>query len=86
MSVAAARVICYTPAVAARRRKGKLDNAVREAVAAVGGVIEACALLKVSNRTLYRWMEEGEIPFSKPCLLLSDASDISARRLAGLDD
>ena len=72
--------------MAAKRRKGKPDNAVRQAVSAVGGVIETCAVLKVTNRTLYRWMEEGEVPFSKPCLLLAEASGVSARRLAGLED
>ena len=72
--------------MAAKRRKASPDNAVRQAVSAVGGVVEACAILKVTNRTLYRWMEESEIPFSKPCLLLSEASGVSARRLAGLED
>ena len=55
-------------------------NAVREAVEKVGGIIEACAILKVSNRTLARWMADGRIPLLDPALKLAEVSGIPVER------
>jgi len=30
-------------------------------------VIEVCTYLKVSRRTVYRWMENGEVPYFHDC-------------------
>ena len=60
--------------------KRKADNPVREAVEKVGGIIEVCALLKVSNRTLARWMADGRIPLLDPALKLAEASGIPVER------
>jgi hypothetical protein len=67
-----------------RRRSGR--NPVEEAIEAVGGVIKACAIAGTTPTTMYAWLRAGRVRLAKPCLLLSDASGVSARRLAGLAD
>ena len=68
------------------RRRGKGGNPVQEAVDAVGGIIKACALAGTTPTTMYAWLKAGHVRLAKPCLLLADASGVSARRLAGLED
>jgi len=55
-------------------------NVAAQAVEKVGGIIEACAILKVSNRTLARWMQRGRIPLLEPALKLAEASGIPVQR------
>jgi transcriptional regulator with XRE-family HTH domain len=57
-----------------KRRNPAQPNAVREAVEQVGGIIEASALLRVSNVTISRWMRMGRIPNLDAALKLSKAS------------
>jgi hypothetical protein len=69
----------------AQRRGGKGENPVRDAVDAVGGIIKACALAGTTPTTMYAWLRAGHVRLAKPCLLLAEASGVSARRLAGLE-
>lgn len=60
-------------------------NDVQRAVDKAGGVIKTCALLEVSNATLFRWMASGSIPSLGPALVLSKASGVPVERFAGLE-
>ena len=78
--------------MASARRRTPAANPVRDAVARLGGVIEVCAILRVSNRTLFRWMRRGVVADAAPALRLAEALGGSAaeqlaraRRLAGLE-
>lgn len=53
---------------------GTLDALVKKK----GGVVEVCAVLKVSNRTLYRWCEEDEVPLLKEALGLAELAATDA--------
>ena len=69
--------------MAGRKRAPRAErNSVREAVEKVGGIIEACALLKVSNRTLARWLATGSIRRLDVALKLAKASGIPLERFA----
>ena len=61
-------------------------NAVAEAIVALGGDLEAVIKLRVQPRTLARWKAEGRIPNAEWVFKVADASGVSARRLAGLED
>ena len=68
----------------AGRRKGKGErNAVRDAVERIGGIVPACALLMVSNRTLARWLATGSIPQLDAALKLAKASGVPVQKFAG---
>lgn len=70
----------------AERRRRKGGNPVEVAVDAVGGIIKACAIAGTTPPTMYAWLKAGKVRLAMPCLLLSEASGVSARRLAGLED
>jgi hypothetical protein len=65
-----------------KRRVRGARNPVREAVEKVGGIIEACAILKVSNRTLARWLAAGHVPQLDAALRLAQASGMPVQRFA----
>jgi hypothetical protein len=64
----------YGPGSKAKQRDATTPNAVREAVDRVGGIIEASALLRVSNVTISRWIRAGRIPNLDAALKLAEAS------------
>jgi hypothetical protein len=68
--------LMYGTGSKAKRRNATARSAVREAVERVGGIIDACALLRVSNVTLFRWMKIGSIPNLDLALKLSKASGV----------
>lgn len=45
-----------------RQRSGAGKAVIAETIDRCRGIIEFCAKLKVSNRTAYRWRDDGEIP------------------------
>jgi hypothetical protein len=65
-----------------RRRMASKANGVREAVERVGGVIEASALLRVSNVAVFRWMRTGRVPSLDAALKLSRASGVPIERFS----
>jgi transcriptional regulator with XRE-family HTH domain len=65
-----------------KRRSIAQPNAVREAVERVGGIIEASALLRVSNVTISRWMRTGWIPNLDAALKLAEESGIPVERFS----
>jgi hypothetical protein len=65
-----------------KRRNAAKPNAVREAVEHLGGVIEASALLRVSNVTVFRWMRLGYVPNLAAALKLARASGFPVERFS----
>jgi hypothetical protein len=61
-------------------------NAVVDAIVALGGDLEAVVKLKIPPRTLARWKAKGKIANAKWVFRVADASGVSARRLAGIED
>jgi hypothetical protein len=69
-----------------RQAKARKVNAVVEAIVALGGDLEAVVKLKIPPRTLARWKARGRITNAQWVFRVADASGVSARRLAGLED
>jgi hypothetical protein len=67
------------------RKAGKGPHGVTDAVKAVGGPVQAAALMGVSMTTLYAWRRKEAIALAGPCLKLAARSGVPAWRLAGLE-
>jgi hypothetical protein len=76
-----------------RRRKplpftwgGSKPNPVEQAVAKVGGAVQACAICRVTPATLYDWRRKGYIRLLGPALRLARAAEMSVEVFAPPDN
>jgi len=70
---------------AGSRRRGE-TNWVAEAITRVGGIVQAAAICRVRQATLYDWKKKGAIRLLAPALRLAKASNIPVERLAAEDE
>jgi hypothetical protein len=82
------------PAMVDRRRRRKpiplifptrKPNPVEQAVAKVGGAVQACAICRVTPATLYDWRRKGYIRLLGPALRLARAADMLVEAFAPPD-
>lgn len=62
------------------------SNAVAEAIAKVGGAVQACAIARVTPATLYDWRRKGYIRLLGPALRLAKAAKMPVERFAPPDN
>jgi hypothetical protein len=62
-------------------RIGK-PNPVEQAVAKVGGAVQACAICRVTPATLYDWRRKGYIRLLGPALRLARAAEMPVEAFA----
>jgi hypothetical protein len=60
-------------------------NAVDQAVAKVGGAVQACAICRVTPATLYDWKRKGYIRLLGPALRLARAAGMRVEEFAPPD-
>jgi hypothetical protein len=65
-------------------RPGK-QNPVEQAVAKVGGAVQACAICRVTPATLYDWRRKGYIRLLGPALRLARAAGMRVEDFAPPD-
>lgn len=53
-----------------------------EAIARVGGAIQACAIARVTPATLYDWRKKGHIRLLEPALRLAKAANMPVEKFA----
>ncbi len=63
----------------------KRKNWVAEACERVGGVLQAAAIAKVTQATMYGWRRQGYISLLGPALRLARVSRIPVERFASPD-
>jgi hypothetical protein len=66
--------------------KGSAKNVVERAVDEVGGIIQAAAIMRVSQQSVYAWIRKGEISLARPAVLLARASGLKLEDLIGLKE
>jgi hypothetical protein len=60
-------------------------NPVEQAVARVGGAVQACAICRVTPATLYDWRRKGYIRLLGPALRLARAAEMPVEVFAPPD-
>jgi len=60
-------------------------NPVEQAVAKVGGAVQACAICRVTPATLYDWRRKGYIRLLGPALRLARAAEMPVEVFAPPD-